>query len=113
MPYHIHYASPGGVSEWLKEHAWKACVRHKRTVGSNPTSSEFSNYNLPLENYYLTHLNLSFNSLKTPPDVSKNVCLVKLRLNNNQNQLTVPLNVSKNVYLQDYNFEEPDFCQVL
>jgi hypothetical protein len=27
------------VSEWLKEHAWKACVRLKRTVGSNPTSS--------------------------------------------------------------------------
>ena len=30
----------GGVSEWPKEHAWKACVRQKRTVGSNPTSSE-------------------------------------------------------------------------
>ena len=30
----------GGVSEWPKEHAWKACVRHKRTVGSNPTSSD-------------------------------------------------------------------------
>src|SRR5262249_1269726 len=29
----------GGVSERLKEHAWKACVRYKRTVGSNPTPS--------------------------------------------------------------------------
>ena len=26
------------MSEWLKEHAWKACVR-QRTVGSNPTIS--------------------------------------------------------------------------
>lgn len=31
----------GGVSEWPKEHAWKACIRYKRIVGSNPTSSEF------------------------------------------------------------------------
>jgi hypothetical protein len=29
----------GGVSERPKEHAWKVCVRQKRTVGSNPTSS--------------------------------------------------------------------------
>ena len=26
------------MTEWLKVHAWKACVR-KRTVGSNPTLS--------------------------------------------------------------------------
>jgi hypothetical protein len=24
------------VSEWLKEHAWKACKRQKRFEGSNP-----------------------------------------------------------------------------
>ena len=30
----------GGVSEGPKEHAWKACVRVKPTVGSNPTSSD-------------------------------------------------------------------------
>ncbi len=30
----------GGVSERPKEHAWKACKRDKRFVGSNPTSSE-------------------------------------------------------------------------
>ena len=24
---------------WPKEHDWKSCVRHKRTVGSNPTLS--------------------------------------------------------------------------
>ena len=35
----------GGVSERPKEHAWKACVREKRTVGSNPTSSEFLDKN--------------------------------------------------------------------
>ncbi len=27
------------MSEWLKEHAWKACVSQKGTVGSNPTLS--------------------------------------------------------------------------
>ena len=25
--------------EWLKRHAWKACVRQKRTAGSNPACS--------------------------------------------------------------------------
>ncbi len=34
--------SYGGVSEWPMEHAWKACIRDKRIVGSNPTSSVFS-----------------------------------------------------------------------
>ena len=29
----------GEVSEWLKEHAWKACVHHKCTEGSNPSLS--------------------------------------------------------------------------
>ena len=24
------------VSEWLKEHAWKVCIRQKRIEGSNP-----------------------------------------------------------------------------
>ncbi len=26
----------GEVSEWLKEHAWKACIRSSRIKGSNP-----------------------------------------------------------------------------
>jgi hypothetical protein len=30
---------PGEVSEWLKEHAWKACTRQNWVVGSNPTLS--------------------------------------------------------------------------
>jgi hypothetical protein len=30
---------PGEVSERLKEHAWKVCVRQKRTEGSNPSLS--------------------------------------------------------------------------
>src|SRR6266536_1802151 len=30
---------PGWVAEWFKAHAWKVCVRQKRTVGSNPTPS--------------------------------------------------------------------------
>jgi hypothetical protein len=29
----------GRVAEWFKAHAWKVCVRQKRTVGSNPTPS--------------------------------------------------------------------------
>ncbi len=29
----------GEVLEWLKRHAWKACVRQKRTEGSNPSLS--------------------------------------------------------------------------
>lgn len=34
-----HWLCFGGVSERPKEHAWKACKRDKRFVGSNPTSS--------------------------------------------------------------------------
>ena len=29
----------GRVLEWLKRHAWKACIRHKRIEGSNPSLS--------------------------------------------------------------------------
>ena len=32
----------GEVSERLKEHAWKVCVRQKRTEGSNPSLSAIS-----------------------------------------------------------------------
>ena len=28
---------------WLKEHAWKACVGHKLTAGSNPALSAIFN----------------------------------------------------------------------
>jgi outer membrane receptor protein involved in Fe transport len=31
------------VAEWLKAHAWKACIRHKRIAGSNPALSVRSN----------------------------------------------------------------------
>ena len=34
----------GGMAEWLKAHAWKACVRQKRTVGSNPTPSAMTRW---------------------------------------------------------------------
>jgi hypothetical protein len=33
------FVHQGEMSEWLKEHAWKACVRLKRTEGSNPSLS--------------------------------------------------------------------------
>ena len=29
----------GEMSEWLKEHAWKACIRQKCIGGSNPPLS--------------------------------------------------------------------------
>ena len=29
----------GKVLEWLKRHAWKACIRQKRIGGSNPPLS--------------------------------------------------------------------------
>ena len=29
----------GEVLEWLKRHAWKACIRQKRIAGSNPAFS--------------------------------------------------------------------------
>ncbi len=31
----------GEVAEWSKAHAWKVCVRQKRTKGSNPFLSAF------------------------------------------------------------------------
>ena len=31
----------GELSEWLKEHAWKACIRFFRIEGSNPSFSVF------------------------------------------------------------------------
>ena len=32
-------ASIGEMLEWLKRHAWKACIRLKRIAGSNPALS--------------------------------------------------------------------------
>ena len=39
--YSITFASrnKGKVLEWLKRHAWKACIRQKRITGSNPVLS--------------------------------------------------------------------------
>ena len=31
--------SEGEMLEWLKRHAWKACIRQKRIRGSNPRLS--------------------------------------------------------------------------
>ena len=39
-PVHIGFGSiQGKVLEWLKRHAWKACIRQKRIGGSNPPLS--------------------------------------------------------------------------
>ena len=34
----------GEMSEWLKEHAWKACVRGNSAEGSNPSLSANSGF---------------------------------------------------------------------
>ncbi len=40
----IRGAYPGEMAEWSKAHAWKACWRHKRHEGSNPSfSADFAN----------------------------------------------------------------------
>ena len=48
LPWWLHLIWPasllfcgmaGGMAERFKAHAWKACVREQRTVGSNPTPS--------------------------------------------------------------------------
>ena len=33
----------GEMLEWLKRHAWKACIRQKRIAGSNPAFSAIIN----------------------------------------------------------------------
>ena len=34
----VNFSESGEVSEWLKEHAWKVCIR-QRIEGSNPSLS--------------------------------------------------------------------------
>ena len=36
---HQNGGSEGEMLEWLKRHAWKACIRQKRIRGSNPRLS--------------------------------------------------------------------------
>ena len=40
----------GKVLEWLKRHAWKACIRQKRIRGSNPLLSAKENFSNNLNN---------------------------------------------------------------
>ena len=48
--YSITFASrnKGKVLEWLKRHAWKACIRQKRIRGSNPllSATKFLNHKI-------------------------------------------------------------------
>ena len=41
----------GEMLEWLKRHAWKACIRQKRIAGSNPAFSAGPMGNSPEEKY--------------------------------------------------------------
>ena len=45
----------GEMSEWLKEHAWKACVLQKGTVGSNPTLSADTELRLAEQALFIIH----------------------------------------------------------
>ena len=37
--YNFALRTQGKMLEWLKRHAWKACIRQKRIRGSNPRLS--------------------------------------------------------------------------
>ena len=37
--YNFAHRTQGKMLEWLKRHAWKACIRQKRIGGSNPPLS--------------------------------------------------------------------------
>ena len=39
MPPFLRDRPEGVMLEWLKRHAWKACIRQKRIGGSNPSLS--------------------------------------------------------------------------
>ena len=51
----------GEMSERLKEHAWKACVTRKRTVGSNPTLSDRKKIHKKKVTFY-TELDFLYNT---------------------------------------------------
>ena len=37
----LHLMEKGELAEWLKAHAWKACIPQKGIGGSNPSFSAF------------------------------------------------------------------------
>ena len=43
----------GEVTEWLKVHDWKSCVRDERTEGSNPSLSASSAHSGEFRRYTL------------------------------------------------------------
>jgi hypothetical protein len=55
--------STGKVSEWFKEHAWKACVGNT-TQGSNPCLSEFMVNTILLLVIFITNNNKKYYSLR-------------------------------------------------
>ena len=71
------WVSRGEVLEWLKRHAWKACIRQKCIAGSNPAlSAESENYWMyfpPLRDCYQTFFNyvLIWNLVKTSCSLAK------------------------------------------
>ena len=46
----------GVVLEWLKRHAWKACIRQKRIGGSNPPHSALEKRHYCL--FFINHCNI-------------------------------------------------------
>ena len=48
----VKFSESGEVSEWLKEHAWKVCIR-QRIEGSNPSLSARQSLNYLIVKAYL------------------------------------------------------------
>ncbi len=63
-PLNIHQCIYGVVLEWLKRHAWKACIRQKRIGGSNPPHSANSKYISAVNQIFAA--DIIFNTYKYP-----------------------------------------------
>ena len=46
--------------EWLKRHAWKACIRQKRITGSNPVLSGWRRQIFVLSSFFISLSELLF-----------------------------------------------------
>jgi len=61
----------GQVSEWLKEHAWKVCIR-QRIEGSNPSLTAISTKVALNQIHFLTH-----SDIPPEPTISGTFCHTK------------------------------------
>ena len=52
MPFMLWVGATGEVLEWLKRHAWKACIRLKCIAGSNPALSAECEISIQMKQIY-------------------------------------------------------------